>query len=331
VNNDDDVSSEDGSILALEYSITGGTVPWPGAGNIIGSPDFEEWGGGWRLSPSSPCIDTGDPSTEDADGTRADMGAFFFPQSFSGLRFNEAQPLNTATVADEYGQYDDWVEIFNGTGYDCDLSWVWLSDDPADLTKYRIPAGTVIPAGGFMLVWMDGHWWEEGLHAPWRLSASGDSLMISREAAGAVSRTEIVPVDELRFGQIGQDLSWGRMPDGGTEWMLMEIPTPGASNTGGSPDAGYLQVELPYPNPAGPGGITLEIIVDEGWTTVDVYDLSGRLVQRILDRSLPPGSNWVFWDGTRNGSPVPDGLYMIHVMHAGGLSESRKLILLQGR
>jgi hypothetical protein len=198
------------------------------------------------------------------------------------------------------------------------------------LGKYRMPAGTVIPAGGFLLVWVDGQWWQEGRHTPWRLSASGDSLMISRETAGTAARGAMVPVDDFSFGPTGQDLSWGRIPDGGSSWELMEVPTPGASNIGGSPQAGYLQVGLPFPNPAGSDGVTLEVVVDEGWTTVDVYDLAGRLVQRVLDRSLPPGSHWVFWDGTREGSPVPNGLYMMHVMHAGGLTQSRKVILLQG-
>ena len=139
-----------------------------------------------------------------------------------------------------------------------------------------------------------------------------------------------MPVDEVGFGSVGQDLSWGRMPDGGNRWMILEVPTPGWSNTGSSPQAGYLSAGLPFPNPAGAGGVSLEIVVDEGLTTVDVYDLAGRMVERVTEQDLAAGSHWIFWDGTRDGAPVPDGLYLLHVMHEGGLSESRKVILLRG-
>ncbi len=40
----------------------------------------------YQLRVNSPCIDTGDPSSSfDPDGTRADMGAFFYDQSVTGI------------------------------------------------------------------------------------------------------------------------------------------------------------------------------------------------------------------------------------------------------
>ncbi len=58
----------------VTYSnVSGGA---PGAGNIDVDPQF--WNPAaldWRLAPSSPCIDSGDPALLDPDGSRADMGA----------------------------------------------------------------------------------------------------------------------------------------------------------------------------------------------------------------------------------------------------------------
>ena len=78
---------------ALTYSdIDDGTgEPWFGTGCIDADPIFENAPGGdfqitWDNFPTpdatkSPCIDTGDPSSPvDPDGTRADMGVFFFDQ-----------------------------------------------------------------------------------------------------------------------------------------------------------------------------------------------------------------------------------------------------------
>jgi uncharacterized protein (TIGR02145 family)/uncharacterized delta-60 repeat protein len=50
-------------------------------GNIESNPEFDVDGPGYTLSPESPCIDTGDPSSQlDPDGTRSDMGAYYFYQ-----------------------------------------------------------------------------------------------------------------------------------------------------------------------------------------------------------------------------------------------------------
>ena len=54
---------------------------YAGTGNISSDPMFVDYAGGdYALQLGSPCIDTGDPTTQDDDETRADMGAVFFPQ-----------------------------------------------------------------------------------------------------------------------------------------------------------------------------------------------------------------------------------------------------------
>ncbi len=59
----------------------GAELVW-GEGNIDEDPQFVDADeGDYHLTEDSPCIDTGDPgSPDDPDRTRADMGAFFFPQ-----------------------------------------------------------------------------------------------------------------------------------------------------------------------------------------------------------------------------------------------------------
>jgi len=328
--NEEDISIENGSDISITYSLTGGTSPMPGTGNIAGDPQFDSWGGDLRiLSATSPCIDAGDPAKTDPDRTRSDIGSGFFPQNLEGLRLNEIQSVNDITIADGYGQFDDWLEIYNGTGFDCDLGWIHLSDDPDILSGYRFPAGTEVPAGGFLLVWMDGEWWQDGLHVPWRLSSQNDSLYISSEIPESTGSGGLHLLDSLRFGRVGTDRSYGRIPDGSGQWELMEIPTPGTSNSGGSPSGGYLHVSYPFPNPVRQGYAAIDVTVDGGLTEVLVYDLAGRLVMEIGNGYLTPGEHRIYWNTTgANEVPVPNGVYLIQVLHAGGLSESRKVIVI---
>ena len=48
---------------------------------------------------------------------------------------------------------EDAVELFNPSGAPADLSGWWLSDDKNALRKYRIANGTIVPAGGFRVLY----------------------------------------------------------------------------------------------------------------------------------------------------------------------------------
>lgn len=62
--------------IFITYSDTV-SANWPGTGNLTSDPLFVDGATDFRLLPTSPCIDAGDPaSAPDPDGTRADMGAF---------------------------------------------------------------------------------------------------------------------------------------------------------------------------------------------------------------------------------------------------------------
>jgi hypothetical protein len=83
-----------GGSATLQYSDLSGNTDgdWTGSiadqnginGNISLDPLLAGAASGdYRLTSGSPCIDTGDPAaTPDPDGSRADMGARFFDQSF---------------------------------------------------------------------------------------------------------------------------------------------------------------------------------------------------------------------------------------------------------
>ncbi|MCF7811053.1 choice-of-anchor D domain-containing protein, partial [bacterium] len=77
---DQDFVELDGGSNSVTYSnVQGG---YGGDGNIDSDPLFVDADGGdFHLTENSPCIDTGDPeSDDDPDGTRADMGAYYFEQ-----------------------------------------------------------------------------------------------------------------------------------------------------------------------------------------------------------------------------------------------------------
>jgi len=62
---------------------------------------------------------------------------------------------------------------------------------------------------------------------------------------------------------------------------------------------------------------------------IEVYDISGRLVNTLVDGSLPAGSNRVIWDGRdSSGAPVASGIYFCRAS-VGEWNEARKVVLLR--
>jgi len=60
---------------------------------------------------------------------------------------------------------------------------------------------------------------------------------------------------------------------------------------------------------------------------IDILDLNGRLVRRLLDRDLPAGAHHVHWDArTDKGSTARSGLYFVHVQ-AGSAEATTKIVL----
>lgn len=121
---------------------------------------------------------------------------------------------------------DDWFELYNAGKTPANLSAYSLTDDPATPSKFVIPNNTVVPAGGFLLVWADEETSQtipSQLHADFKLSNSGESITLVAPDGGVV--------DQVVFGAQSSDVAQGRFPDGMTEpFVFMDFPTPAQPN-----------------------------------------------------------------------------------------------------
>jgi hypothetical protein len=97
---------------------------------------------------------------------------------------SEFQALNTSTLQDEDGDYEDWIEIRNPDTVAVNIGGWYLTDDKGDLTKWQIPANTTIASGDEILVFASGKDRNNGpngeLHTNFRLSGDGDYLALVR-------------------------------------------------------------------------------------------------------------------------------------------------------
>ena len=162
-----------------------------------------------------------------AHGERAAF-SYTVQGGIADLRINEFLASNQSGAQDEMGEFEDWAEIINISPAPLDLGGLWLSDNPANRTKWQIPAPTVLNAGERLLVWCDDEPTEGPYHATFKLSSNGESVLLSDADGGVV-------LDQLDFGPQTTDHSSGRLLDGTGPWVTLEEPTAGTAN---QPDCG---------------------------------------------------------------------------------------------
>ncbi len=161
---------------------------------------------------------------------------------------NELMAHNAGSLQDSSGDYDDWIELYNYGTEPVDVAGLYLTDDPTDATKWRIPAAgpgvTTIGPGGFLLIWADDEAEEGPLHANFKLSTSGESVALY-DAGG-------IRLDSVTFEELAADASYGRLPDGTGQWRTFATATPGRSNREGANEIVICEIMYhPYHSPFG--------------------------------------------------------------------------------
>ena len=138
---------------------------------------------------------------------------------------NELMAVNTKTVVDPQGQYEDWLELHNLTNNVVDLTGMYLTDKIDNLKKWAFPANTTIPARGYLLVWLDEDGKaKKGLHANFKLSRNGETVAL----VDSDTRGNLV-LDSVTFEKQEKDVAWGRWPNGNGELRHIQT-TPGKEN-----------------------------------------------------------------------------------------------------
>ncbi|NCB31858.1 MAG: lamin tail domain-containing protein, partial [Clostridia bacterium] len=64
------------------------------------------------------------------------------------VRLNEVMTSNKGSVPDGLGNFPDWVELYNPSDKEVDISGYGLSDNVLEGGKYVFPAGTKVEPNG---------------------------------------------------------------------------------------------------------------------------------------------------------------------------------------
>ncbi len=143
----------------------------------------------------------------------------------SPIVINELMAANTKSLTDPQGQYEDWLELHNLTDNTVNLTGMYLTDKIDNLKKWAFPENTEIPAHGYLIVWLDEDGdAESGLHANFKLSRNGETVML----VDADTHGNQV-LDQVVFEKQEKDIALGRWPNGSGTLKPLQT-TPGKEN-----------------------------------------------------------------------------------------------------
>ena len=222
-------------------------------------------------------------------------------------------------ITDAYGEYDDWIELYNNTNATIDLSDAYLSDNITDPAKWAFPLGTSLAPDSYLIIWADKDVDQDGLHADFKLSKDGEQIILTVE--GEV-------MDSLTYGPQETNQTAARIPNGTGDFTTTQPVTFNGNNDEPSQttDADAdLSVRI-FPNPTKE---SLNVVIrelDSGHVglrdmTIIMVDPLGRTVLKQPVRQIHT---------TISVQDQVAGIHAIHIMNlAGELLYTEKVVVIK--
>jgi hypothetical protein len=146
-----------------------------------------------------------------------------FTQNISNLVINELMANNKNTIQDEAGEYDDWIELYNTSNKEIDLTGYFLTDDIKMPKKWPLP-NQKIGAEQYLIIWADNTVSQGVFHTNFKLNNNGEYIGLYK-----IVNNNIEIRDEVNFPESKPDTSYGRLPNGNGPFQRLK-PTPNAIN-----------------------------------------------------------------------------------------------------
>jgi CotH kinase protein/Lamin Tail Domain/Putative Ig domain/PA14 domain len=177
--------------------------------------------------PSSPAIIIAEATPGTTNSVRASIAVF------PTLWLNELVPVNSAVLAnaaaDRFGEYEPWVELYNGGTNAISLANFHLTTNYNQPALWAFSVSATLQPGEFKLIWLDGEPGESNAtewHSSFRLTPGQGSLALTYAAGG---QTNVL--DYLNYNVPSLGRSYGDYPDANVSGRrLFSVITPGATN-----------------------------------------------------------------------------------------------------
>jgi hypothetical protein len=219
-----------------------------------------------------------------------------YRRSFLGVNEVMASNATATPEINDFTDFGDWIELYNSSDTPVNVSGYHLSDNLEQPFRWSIPSGTTIPARGHLRLWADGYDSQPGLtlarpfwpyasfvtrsyHTNFKLSADGEQVGLFTPSGSLI--------DGVTFGVQQTDISYGRLPDGGSQWGYFGESTAGTTNRAPQLDHNVHRAPAVLVSPAEPLFVT-------GPVTVTLSGTGVSSLRYTLDGSQPTSASLLY-------------------------------------
>ncbi|MEO8182252.1 MAG: PEP/pyruvate-binding domain-containing protein [Deltaproteobacteria bacterium] len=191
----------------------------------------------------------------DGSGGAGSMGGSGGGLALGDLVINEVMSQNDGAWIDAEGQADDWVELINRSTRTLALADYSLADDQS--APVRLPAVSLAPGQG-VLLWVDDDPKQGPSHLPFKLSSSGDRLVLTDRAGAQIDAADVPALDVNHV--------YARFPSADGPFSVCRYASPGRRNGESCAplsvpplvdDVHFAPFTLPAELPPAPAGLAL--------------------------------------------------------------------------
>lgn len=242
----------------------------------------------------SPAIHTAHPYTDNRNDTYLLTKPIIVAEDHAYIRYDDIALIEPGDPGTVYGDYGFW--------------------------DYVIVEGTL--DGVNWLPLEDGY--DARLYPEWRLlydnNLEPDATYFKTNTINLTDTFEPGDVIFIRFRHYtdGYVTGWGWVIDN----LIIQDPSIRVDSESVTAEAFFLGQN--YPNPFNPGTIIPFTIPTKTTVEVAIYDVTGRLVEKLIEGELPAGTHSVYWNAAHQAS----GTYF-YSLKAESFHRQRKLTLLK--
>lgn len=212
----------------------GSTQVFQGAGNTAGTQNYN------LFSPIANVESTGDititfHASRVWGGSGCNANFNFINRRYAEFNHDEVEfgegevvvneySCSNRYMLDEFGNYEDWIELYNSSPTFVDLTGYYLSDNLNNPTKWQFPGG-LIPPFGHLIVYCSGRDFASGssVHSNFRLTQLDPESILFSDADGNL-------LESYELWTTQNTHSYGRVTDGAETWGVFDNASPGTSN-----------------------------------------------------------------------------------------------------
>lgn len=154
--------------------------------------------------------------------------------AYGQILINEVMASNVDCYLSPATNFDSWIELYNSSTEEFQLSGCYISDSQQNHKKWQCPQTMPkVPAKGYLVIWFDSND-INNCQPPFKLDVDGGYIGLFDEDG--------LIICDINYPKSIQRTSYARKMNG-EEWGITEHPTPGSENR--NEGYGIQQLEMP--------------------------------------------------------------------------------------